>query len=504
VVESRIVPVSYDGEMFALETNRDITDRKRAEEALRDSEERLRAIYDGTYQYIGLLSPDGTLLDANRASLEFAGDAFGSKREHVVGRPFWETVWFVHTPGAPEKLRGAIAGAAAGEFIRYEAPLMRPSGEEVIFDFSLHPVRNKQGDAVLIVPEGRIITDRKRAEEELAKSEERFRTSILHSPVPTALYDDREQILGISESWLKAAGGASEDDFRRVEDWTNYLYGGGERSGEVLQLIREIIATEPKARTDELMLTFGGEKRIWNFVNSCLGTQSDGRRLFVTVAQDVTDRRAYEERIDLLMRESRHRTKNILGLVQVIARQTAAGDAKDFIDRFSKRIQALAANQDLLVRNEWRGVDIEKLVRAQLAHFADLAGSRIAVGGPSLRLNAAAAQAIGLALHELATNAGKYGALSVDAGRVDVRWRLDGDSFVMSWIERSGPPVPPPKRRGFGSTVVDPMAKLSVGGEVDLNYAPSGLMWRLTCPAANAVEPLGNESNLTQGREKAI
>jgi PAS domain S-box-containing protein len=503
VVESRIVPVSYDGEMFALETNRDITDRKRAEEALRDSEERLRAIYDGTYQYIGLLSPDGTLLDANRASLEFAGDAFGSKREHVVGRPFWETVWFVHTPGAPEKLRGAIAGAAAGEFIRYEAPLMRPSGEEVIFDFSLHPVRNKQGDAVLIVPEGRIITDRKRAEEELAKSEERFRTSILHSPVPTALYDDREQILGISESWLKAAGGASEDDFRRVEDWTNYLYGGGERSGEVLQLIREIIATEPKARTDELMLTFGGEKRIWNFVNSCLGTQSDGRRLFVTVAQDVTDRRAYEERIDLLMRESRHRTKNILGLVQVIARQTAAGDAKDFIDRFSKRIQALAANQDLLVRNEWRGVDIEKLVRAQLAHFADLAGSRIAVGGPSLRLNAAAAQAIGLALHELATNAGKYGALSVDAGRVDVRWRLEGDSFVMSWIERSGPPVSPPERRGFGSTVVDSMAKLSVGGEVDLNYAPSGLMWRLTCPAANAVEPLGNESDLRGGENRS-
>jgi PAS domain S-box-containing protein len=266
VVESRIVTVSYDREMFALETNRDITDRKCAEDALRDSEERLRAIYDGTYQYIGLLSPDGTLLEANRASLEFAGDAFGSKREHVVGRPFWETVWFVHTPGAPEKLREAVGRAAAGEFIRYEAPLMRPSGEEVIFDFSLHPVRNKQGDVFLIVPEGRIITDRKRAEEELAKSEERFRTSILHSPVPTALYDDREQMLAISESWLKAAGGVSADNFRRVEDWTNYLYGGRERSGEVLQLIREIIATEPEARTDELMITFGARNASGNLL----------------------------------------------------------------------------------------------------------------------------------------------------------------------------------------------------------------------------------------------
>jgi len=109
--------------------------------------------------------------------------------------------------------------------------------------------------------------------------------------------------------------------------------------------------------------------------------------------------------------------------------------------------------------------------------------------GPMLRLNAAAAQAIGLALHELATNAGKYGALSVDAGRVDVRWRLEGDSFVMSWIESSGPPVSPPERRGFGSTVVDSMVKHTVGGEVQLDYAPSGLMWRLNCPAANALEP---------------
>jgi two-component sensor histidine kinase len=119
--------------------------------------------------------------------------------------------------------------------------------------------------------------------------------------------------------------------------------------------------------------------------------------------------------------------------------------------------------------------------------------------GPRLRLNAAASQAIGIAMHELATSAGKYGALSVDAGRVDVRWRVECDTFMMSWTERNGPFVSPPKRRGFGSTVVDSMAKRTVGGEVQLDYAPRGLMWRLTCPAANAVESLGNESNLRRG-----
>jgi two-component sensor histidine kinase len=138
-------------------------------------------------------------------------------------------------------------------------------------------------------------------------------------------------------------------------------------------------------------------------------------------------------------------------------------------------------------------------VRARLAHFADLIGSRIAVDGPKLRLNAASAQAIGLALHELATNAGKYGALSTDTGRVDISWGTDGDTFTMSWTEREGPPVSPPKRRGFGTIVMEVMAERSVGGAVDLDYAPLGLTWRLTCPAANALEPGEREQVSREG-----
>jgi two-component sensor histidine kinase len=141
----------------------------------------------------------------------------------------------------------------------------------------------------------------------------------------------------------------------------------------------------------------------------------------VGTCQDITERKEREEKEHLLMREMNHRGKNMLTVVDAIAHQTATTGPEDFAARFSERIRALAANQDLLVGNEWRGVDVEGLVRAQLAHFADLVGFRIAVDGPTLRLNAAAAQAIGLALHELATNAAKYGGLSVDAGRVDVR-----------------------------------------------------------------------------------
>jgi PAS domain S-box-containing protein len=205
-------------------------------------------------------------------------------------------------------------------------------------------------------------------------------------------------------------------------------------------------------------------------------------------AQDITERKEREEKEHLLMREINHRAKNMLSVVASIAHQTAARNPDDFVERFSERIQALSANQDLLVRSEWTGVEIADLVRAQLAHFADLIGSRIAVRGPRLRLNPASAQAIGLALHELATNAGKYGALSTDQGRVDISWGTADDTLTMSWTEREGPPVSAPQRRGFGTTVMETMAERSLGGEVRLDYARSGVAWRLTCPAGNALE----------------
>ena len=146
---------------------RDITETRRAAAELRESQERLSAIYSGTFEYIGLISPDGTILDCNRASLEFAGNT----RDEVVGLKFWEGPWWIYTPGAPEWLKEWIARAAAGEFVRYEAPLVRPSGEVITFDFSLHPMFDESGHVILLVPEGRDITELKRAEAALMQSE---------------------------------------------------------------------------------------------------------------------------------------------------------------------------------------------------------------------------------------------------------------------------------------------------------------------------------------------
>jgi PAS domain S-box-containing protein len=250
---------------------------------------------------------------------------------------------------------------------------------------------------------------------------------------------------------------------------------------------------DPKPYAIEFRLRRGDGEVRWLEAHWLAYFEGDGReRRTASVAgtvADITERKEREEQVQLLMREVNHRAKNMLSVVDAIAHQTATRNPEDFVERFSERIQALSANQDLLVRNEWNGVEIEDLVCAQLALFADLIGSRIAVHGPKLRLKAASAQAIGLALHELATNAGKYGALSADAGRVDVRWGIDADTFSMSWTERDGPPVFAPKRRGFGTMVMEAMTERSIDGKVDLDYAPSGVSWRLTCPAANALEP---------------
>jgi PAS domain S-box-containing protein len=138
----------------------DITQRKLAEERLSRSQAQLRAIYDGAYEYICLLSTDGTLLDCNRASLEFAGN----RREDIIGLPFWETPWFVPTPGASQAVREGVALAATGQFVRYEAPLIHPSGAVVTFDFSLHPVLDDRENVIYLLAEGRNITERKEAE----------------------------------------------------------------------------------------------------------------------------------------------------------------------------------------------------------------------------------------------------------------------------------------------------------------------------------------------------
>jgi PAS domain S-box-containing protein len=213
----------------------------------------------------------------------------------------------------------------------------------------------------------------------------------------------------------------------------------------------------------------------------------------IVLLTDMTEHRRHEEQINLLLREVNHRSKNMLTLVQAVARQTVASDPGDFLERFGERVQALAASQDLLVKSGWNGVELGELVRSQLAHFKDLIGSRIELAGPPLAISAPAAQPIGMALHELATNAGKYGALANGSGRISIAWSvksMDGKKpvFTMIWRERGGPPVKAPARQGFGTAVMCEMAEMSLSAAVSLDFKAAGLTWRLRSPAEEVLD----------------
>jgi len=171
----------------------DITERKRTEEALRESGARLGAIFNTSLEYIGILTPAGVLLDCNRASLEFAENT----REDVVGMNFWETPWFIHTPGAPEMVRQGIARAATGENVRQEVTLNRPSGGAITFDFSLAPARDANGKVVFLVPEGRNITELKQAEAALVQSEKLAAVGRLASSIAHEINNPLESVMNL-------------------------------------------------------------------------------------------------------------------------------------------------------------------------------------------------------------------------------------------------------------------------------------------------------------------
>ncbi|WP_148219479.1 sensor histidine kinase [Azospirillum sp. B510] len=220
------------------------------------------------------------------------------------------------------------------------------------------------------------------------------------------------------------------------------------------------------------------------------------------VSLNITDRKKAEERQLLLLEELNHRVKNTLAMVQSIARQTlrAAPSVEAFPDAFQSRLRALAQAHDLLTRRHWQGASLSEIAALTLEPHVD--AGRVRVGGPPVTLATGVAVSLHLAFHELATNAAKYGALSVENGRVDLDWRVarpapgpsirdeDGGALVLLWRESGGPRVEPPTRRGFGSRLIERGLAHELDGDVVLAFDPAGVQCRLTIPLSSRVSPL--------------
>jgi two-component sensor histidine kinase/CheY-like chemotaxis protein len=276
----------------------------------------------------------------------------------------------------------------------------------------------------------------------------------------------------------------------------------GYDSGAVDYLLKPINPSILRSKVSVLAELFLKQRQLED-ANRALSAEVAERRLVQQKLSELNDtleqrvlgrteaHQQAEQQIRLLMTEVNHRSKNLLSVVTAIAQQTAASSPKEFVKKFSSRVQALAVNHDLLVKSQWRSIDASELIGGQLAHFGDLLGKRIVFEGPTIQISAAAAQSIGLVVHELSTNTVKYGALSGEQGRIGINWEIDScaePTFLICWTERDGPPVVAPIHRGFGTTVVTRMVEMSLDGEAFLDYSPTGLIWRLACPLKNVLE----------------
>jgi two-component sensor histidine kinase len=205
------------------------------------------------------------------------------------------------------------------------------------------------------------------------------------------------------------------------------------------------------------------------------------------VLREITERKRAEERQRVLLAELDHRVKNVLATVSTVAARTmdASSSVPHFVTSLDGRIRSMARTHELLSAAQWQGITVLELVRRELAPYA--ARGNTDINGPAVMLKAEAGQAIGMVLHELATNAAKYGALSAQNGRVSIRWeqRLNGHprpNLVLDWREVGGPFVVAPANSGFGTSTIRDLIPYEFGGTVDLEFAPSGVRCRLQLP----------------------
>jgi PAS domain S-box-containing protein len=233
----------------------------------------------------------------------------------------------------------------------------------------------------------------------------------------------------------------------------------------------------------------GGEMR-WVETRCFITYDGEGRpRQVVGVSIDMTERKRVEEQQGKLVAELDHRVKNVLATVQAVAAQTmqASSSMEHFVAALDGRIRSMGSTHELLSYRRWLGIPLADLVERELAPYTT--GSNAEIGGPELMLGAEAAQTMATVLHELVTNAAKYGALSVPSGRVSIRWRvpLNGnasDKLVLTWRETGGPLVVPPSKSGFGMEVVRRVIPYELGGTVDHVLAPQGARCQMEIPLA--------------------
>jgi PAS domain S-box-containing protein len=451
-------------------------ERTRSETFLRESENRFRSMADSSPVMIWVTDPDGYCIYLNRTWYEFTGQA-----PHEGEGLGWLNA--VHADDRPAAEQAFITANADRRDYRVEFRVRRADGE---YRWAIDAAAARfASDGTYLGYVGSVIDiqERRQAEQNLAYREEQLRLAIDAGEIGQWDLD----VVTDTLFWpprVNAMFGLPADHAAVMDDFYNGVHPDDREA--TLAAFATAMDPERRAIYDVEYRTIGPHDGIVRWV------AARGRGIFdeagtcirmIGTAVDISERKRAEQHQRLLMDELSHRAKNLLAIVQAVAQQTFrdGGSPDTMRAAFEGRLGALSAAHDILTRQRWESAPITALIGATVA-AASADGERFELDGPDILLPPKTGVSLAMAVHELATNALKYGSLQSEAGHVSVTWTADGGRLRLEWRERGGPPVSPPRRHGFGTRMIQRGLAAELGGTVTMDFLPEGVVCRVDAP----------------------
>jgi PAS domain S-box-containing protein len=464
---------------------RDITERKHAEETLQESEQQFRDLLGALPAAIYVTDAAGHITYCNQGAVDLWGVP------PRLGLDKWcDFARFFHADGTPMLLRHCPTQIALqeGRVVHgCEALMERRDGARIYIMPNPTPLRDAAGTIVGVVNMTLDISERKQAELALAERDLQLALAGKAARVGSFAYDTSTELIQVSQGYTVLHG---------LPEGTTQIPRSRWRAGVHPEDLPRLDAHRDKgwkerrreSNVEYRIVHTDGEMR-WIEARSFTSYDHNGRpQRVVGVNIDITERKRAEEHQRVLVAELDHRVKNVLATVSAIISRThdASLLAADFATALDGRIRSMSSTHELLSQGRWRGIQLLELVQRELAPF--VTGDNADIEGPDAVLSAEAAQIMAMVLHELVTNAAKYGALSTQFGRVRVgwRWRTNGAPrarLVVEWQEIGGPAVPACNQAGYGTSVIRELLPYELGGKVDLAFAADGVRCKLEIPA---------------------
>jgi len=475
IVDSRMQLLGDD---TVLEVNRDITDARALTARQATLAAKFESIFNQSGIFAGILDLEGYMREVNNLAVDWCGYT----REQVLDRPFWETPWWRGSDEEKARIRFATHLAASGSVFREELRYWVADGSERIVDFAMHPIRDQSGAVQFLHPTGIDITERKQFEHALRETEQRLRwiASIVESSDDVIISKNLD---GIVISWNKGAERVFGYTAEEAIGQPITIVIPEDRHDEERQILTRIRRGERIERYETLRRRKHGSLIAVSLTVSPV-RDAEGKIVGASkIARDITEQRRSQEQIATLAREAEHRSKNLLATVQAAVHLSQSETPEGLKRAIEGRIQALANVHSLFVKSRWIGAELSTIAKQELTPYMQKNETRVSIEGPEVLLEPNTAQAIAVTLHELATNAAKYGALSATEGQIEVKWSHTADGrLILRWTETGGPPVKTPTHEGFGGRVIKGMIE-QLKGRTRFDWRPEGLVCEIILQA---------------------